>query len=154
MSQLNRDSIILEMKASGKDGALRELSSLAAVQCGRFTEETIYTVLLEREAIGSTGVGNGVAIPHGKLDGLDQILLCFGRSRNGILFDAIDNRPVYLFALLLSPAAKAAEYLQTLARISKILKSSSNRQRLLDSTTKEEVVTLFASLAAPPSLLN
>ena len=153
MPQLNKDSIILEMKALGKDGALRELSSLAAVQCGRFTEQTIHTVLLEREAIGSTGVGNGVAIPHGKLDGLDQILLCFGRSRNGVLFDAIDNRPVYLFVLLLSPATKAAEYLQTLARISKILKSSSNRQRLLDCTTKEEIVTLFASLT-PPSLLN
>ena len=147
MPQLNKDSIILKMKATGKESALRELASLAAVQCGRFTEETIYNVLLEREAIGSTGVGNGVAIPHGKLDGLDQILLCFGRSRDGVLFDATDNQPVHLFVLLLSPAAKAAEYLQTLARVSKILKSSNNRQRLLDSTTKEDVVTLFASRA-------
>src|SRR6185369_13266980 len=121
MPQLRKESIILEMKATSKEGALRELAALAAVQCGRFTQEVLYNVLLEREAIGSTGVGNGVAIPHGKVDGLEDILLCLGRSREGINFDAIDNRPVHLLVLLLSPTAKATEYLQALARVSKIL---------------------------------
>lgn len=142
MPQLKKESIILEMKATSKEGALRELAALAAVQCGRFTEEAIYTVLLEREAIGSTGVGNGVAIPHGKIDGLEDILLCFGRSRAGINFDTGDNRPVHLLILLLSPTAKATEYLQTLARVSRILKSSINRQRLLASPTKEKIAAL------------
>ena len=141
---LKKDSIILEMQASSKEGALRELASLAAVQCGRFTEEILYNILLEREAIGSTGVGNGIAIPHGKIDGLDEILLCFGRSKNGINFDSIDNRPVYLFVLLLSPANKAVEYLQTLAKVSKILKSSRNQLQLLESTSREEITTLFS----------
>jgi PTS system nitrogen regulatory IIA component len=145
MPLLKKEAIILEMKAATKDGALRELASVAAVLCGRFTEEILYNVLLEREAVGSTGVGNGVAIPHGKLEGLDDILLCFGRSRAGLNFDAIDNRPVHLFVLLLSPAGKAAEYLQTLARISKILKDGANRQRLLESTSREEIAALFAA---------
>lgn len=144
MPRLHSEAIILEMKAATKEGALRELAGLAATVCGRFTEETLYTVLLEREAVGSTGVGSGVAIPHGKIEGLDEILLCFGRSRAGINFDAIDKRPAHLFVLLLSPAGKAGEYLHTLARVSKILKESGNRQRLFDSTSRDEIVQLFA----------
>ncbi len=145
MPQLKKDAIILEMKAATKEGALRELAGLAATQCGRFTEETLYKVLLEREAVGSTGVGNGVAIPHGKIEGLEDILLCFGRSRIGINFDAIDKREVYLFVLLISPAGKGGEYLQTLARVSKILKKSTNRNRLLDLATRDEIEALFAA---------
>jgi PTS system nitrogen regulatory IIA component len=145
MPQLKKDAIILEMKAATKEGALRELAGLAATQCGRFTEETLYQVLLEREAVGSTGVGNGVAIPHGKIEGLEDILLCFGRSRIGINFDAIDKREVYLFVLLISPAGKGGEYLQTLARVSKILKKSTNRNRLLDLATRDEIEALFAA---------
>jgi nitrogen PTS system EIIA component len=146
MPQLKKDAIILEMKAVTKEAALRELAALAATLCGRFTEETLYNVLLERETVGSTGVGNGVAIPHGKIEGLDEILLCFGRSKLGINFDTIDKRPAHLFVLLLSPAAKAGEYLQTLARVSKILKKSTTRQRLLDSVTQDEIVALFAAI--------
>jgi len=146
MFPLKKESIILEMKATSKEGVLRELAALAAVECGRFTEEIIYNVLLERESVGSTGVGNGVAIPHGKIDGLDAILLCFGRSRAGVNFDAIDNRPVHLFILLLSPADKAAEYLQALAHVSKIFKKASTRQQLLDCATKEGIVALCAAM--------
>lgn len=145
MPQLRPDAIILEMKATTKDAALRELAGLAATQCGRFTEEVLYKVLVEREAVGSTGVGNGVAIPHGKIEGLEEILLCFGRSRVGVDFNAIDKREVYLFMLMISPAGKGGEYLQTLARVSRILKEGSNRQRLFDSTSREEIVALFAS---------
>ena len=145
MPQLKPDAIILEMKAATKDAALRELAGLAATQCGRFTEEVLYKLLVEREAVGSTGVGNGVAIPHGKIEGLEDILLCFGRSRLGVDFNAIDKREVYLFMLMISPAGKGGEYLQTLARVSRILKEGSNRQRLLDCASREEIVALFAS---------
>lgn len=145
MPQLQRDAIILDMKAATKEAALRELAGVAATLCGRFTEETLYNVLLERETVGSTGVGNGVAIPHGKIDGLDEILLCFGRSRTGINFDAIDNRPAHLFVLMLSPANKAGEYLQTLAAVSRILKQQDKRQQLLDSTSRDDISALFAA---------
>jgi len=149
MVRLNKTSIILDMKATSKESALRELAALAAVACGRFTEEILYSVLLEREALGSTGVGNGVAIPHGKIKGLDDILLCFGRSKAGINFEAIDSRPVHLFVLLLSPAGKAAEYLQALARVSKILKDTTKRQQLLSNTSREEIVALFTAAPTP-----
>ncbi len=75
MQPLDSHAIILELKATTKEGALRELAALAATRCGRCTEETLYTVLVERETIGSTGVGNGVTIPHGKVAGMDDILL-------------------------------------------------------------------------------
>ncbi len=146
MPQLKSDAIILEMKAATKDAALRELAGLAATLCGRFTEEVLYKVLVEREAVGSTGVGNGVAIPHGKIEGLEDILLCFGRSRVGVDFNAMDKHEVYLFMLMISPAGKGGEYLQTLARVSRILKESRNRQRLLDCTSREEIAALFATL--------
>jgi PTS system nitrogen regulatory IIA component len=145
MLPLKKESIILELKATSKEGVLRELAAMAAVACGRFTEEVLYHVLLEREAVGSTGVGNGVAIPHGKIEGLGDIVLCFGRSRVGVNFEAIDNRPVHLFVLLLSPAEMATEYLQALAGISKILKNPALHQLLLDSTTKAEIADLFAA---------
>lgn len=147
MSRLNEQAIILEMKAVGKESALREMAALAAKQSGRFTEEVVYSVLQERESVGSTGVGNGVAIPHGKIDGLKDILLCFGRSKAGLNFDAVDNRPVYLFVLLLSPADKAAEYLHTLAWVSRTLKKNENRRQLLNRETRGEIAALFAAFA-------
>jgi PTS system nitrogen regulatory IIA component len=145
MLKLKKETIIMDMQAASKEGALRELAARAAVQCGRFTEEILYNVLLEREAVGSTGVGNGVAIPHGKIEGLDEITLCFGRSKTGLNFEAIDKQPVHLFVLLISPAGKAGEYLQALAQVSKILKKSTNRQRLLDCKNWEEIAALFAA---------
>ncbi len=153
MPQLTPDAIILEMKAATKDGALRELAGLAATLCGRFTEETLYRILQEREAVGSTGVGNGVAIPHGKIEGLNEILFCLGRSKAGIEFNAIDKRDVNLFVLMISPAGKGSEYLQSLAQISRILKESQNRQRILDATTCEEIMGLFTASPTAPGPL-
>ncbi|MBM9537706.1 PTS sugar transporter subunit IIA [Desulfobulbus alkaliphilus] len=147
MNRLDEQAVILEMKAVGKESALREMAALAAKQSGRFSEEVLYNVLLERESVGSTGVGNGVAIPHGKIVGLEDILLCFGRSRAGLNFDAVDNRPVHLFVLLLSPADKAAEYLRALAWVSRILKKNENRRQLLNSKSRAEVAALFAAFA-------
>ena len=91
MPRLRPDAMLLDMKAATKEAALRELAGVAATIFGRFTEEALFNILLEREAVGSTGLGNGVAIPHGKIEGLDEIVLCFGRSKVGIDFDAIDR---------------------------------------------------------------
>ncbi|MGI6656167.1 MAG: PTS sugar transporter subunit IIA [Desulfobulbus sp.] len=144
MSALHRDAVILEMKATTKEGALRELAGLAATRWGRCTEETLYRILSEREHVGSTSVGNGVAIPHGKVEGLDGILLCFGRSRIGLNFDAIDKRSVYLFVLVLAQAGLGEEYLEALARASLIVKEPGNRQKLLEAVSKDEVLEVFA----------
>ncbi len=143
MLQLKKEGIILDMAATNKDGALQELAEAAANQCRHISQKVLYKALLEREQVGSTGVGNGIAIPHGKIAGLEDITLCFGRSSKGINFEAIDNQPVHLFTLLLSPTTVAAEYLKALAFISRTIKQTANRENLLQVATAEEVIELF-----------
>jgi len=145
MPQLGKDYIILEMQAASKDEALHELATVAHSRCAGVEADVLLRVLQEREQVGSTGVGNGIAIPHAKVPGIEQLLLCFGRSRGGISFEAIDNRPVHLFVQILSPIGMADEYLQSLARISRLLKSEKNRNFLLQAETEQEVLDLFNS---------
>ncbi len=145
MLQLKEECIIMDMQATSKEEALRELAAAVHAHCTRVDPEEMVAVLREREQVGSTGVGNGVAIPHGKIPGLNKLLLCFGRSRGGISFDAIDQRPVHLFVQILSPAGMADEYLQALARIARLLKVESNRARLLRAETTAEIMDLFNS---------
>ncbi|MCF6188557.1 MAG: PTS sugar transporter subunit IIA [Desulfobulbaceae bacterium] len=143
MLQLKEQSIILEMKAGGKEDALQELAAAVHASCTEIDPETVFSAVQERELVGSTGVGNGVAIPHAKMSGLDRLVLSFGRSRKGVNFEAIDNRPVHLFVQILSPTGMAYEYLQTLARISRLLKVEANRRSLLEAVTKQEILDIF-----------
>ncbi|MCI5132598.1 MAG: PTS sugar transporter subunit IIA, partial [Candidatus Electrothrix sp. EH2] len=110
----------------------------------KLNAEAIHQVLLEREQIGSTGVGNGVAIPHGKLHELENCLVCFGRSTKGIGFEAKDNKPVHLVVMILSPINMAEEYLQTLAKVSKLMNSESKRNEFLRAGNKKNIQQLFA----------
>jgi PTS system nitrogen regulatory IIA component len=146
MAELTEESIILELKARSKDELLYELATAAQRQCPHLQTEVVRQVLLEREQIGSTGVGNGIAIPHGKLPDLHKLLLCFGRSVRGIPFEAKDRMPVHLFVMILSPAEMAAEYLQTLGGISRMLKDEGNRGKLLQAASVETVQQLFATI--------
>ncbi len=88
-------------------------------------------VVMEREALGSTGIGDGVAIPHGKMKGAGNILCAFGRSISGVDFDAADGKPVHIFFLVLAPEDSASQHLTALSRISKILRDQSFRKKLL-----------------------
>ena len=130
---LREDLILPELGAPDKAGVLGELSSAIArthpdLAAGRLTE-----VLLEREKLGSTGVGEGVAIPHGKMPGLPTLLAAFGRSQRGIEFDAIDKRPAQLFFVLFAPENSAGIHLKALARISRLFKSGSFRRAILEA---------------------
>jgi nitrogen PTS system EIIA component len=147
MTELTEEAIILELKAKTKEELLHELALAAQRQYPQIAAETVRQALLEREQIGSTGVGGGIAIPHGKLSDLPQLLLCFGRSVRGIPFEAKDKLPVHLFVMILSPADMASEYLQTLGRISRLLKDESIRDKLLQAASVKTVQQLF-SLAA------
>ncbi len=143
MLSLGDQCIILEMKSVGKDEALKELAATVHASYGKVDQDQLLAVLQEREQVGSTGVGNGVAIPHAKVPGLDRLLLCFGRSTAGISFEAIDNRPVHLFVQILSPTYMADEYLHSLARISRLLKIEANRKLLMQARDKQQILDLF-----------
>ena len=102
-------------------------------------EKEVVNVILEREKLGSTGIGDGVAIPHGKLKGIKNIMCVFGRSLQGVEFDAVDQRPVHIFFLLLAPENSASLHLKMLSRISKLLRDPSFRKRLMELSDSHDI---------------
>jgi PTS system nitrogen regulatory IIA component len=127
---LKADLIIEEIAATDKIGVIREFSRLLK-SAGRIeNEDELVRVLLERESLGSTGIGDGVAIPHAKLHFLSEMIVAFGKSSRGVDFQSIDEKPAYLFFLLLTPDDRPGEHLKALARISRILKNPVLRENL------------------------
>ena len=144
INQIQPAMILPAMRAVSKKEALRELAAAAHAARPELDTETLYVVLQEREALGSTGIGEGIAIPHGKIKGLPGITVCFGRSKQGIPFEALDGKPAHLFFLLLAPAEVAASYLSCLAELSRFLKNPQNRNRLLQAEGSEELLAILA----------
>jgi PTS system nitrogen regulatory IIA component len=143
MVNLEKQCIILELDATSKDGVLRELAGVAHAQHPLIGQDSLHEILAEREQLGSTGVGSGVAIPHGKVPGIEKLLLYFGRSSAGISYDAVDNRPVHLIVMILAPPDMAEKYLNTLARVSRLLKDPDRKNKLLQATEADTIVDLF-----------
>lgn len=115
------NSIVPNLRASSKKQALQELSKRAAEITG-LHERVIFDILVERERLGSTGMGNGVAIPHGRLSALPQLYALFARLEDPIDFDSVDEQPVDLIFLLLAPESAGADHLKALALISRLLR--------------------------------
>ena len=136
---LEENSIIPDLKAKDKKGVLEELAEAMALQKPSIDKGSLVKVLLERERLGSTGIGDGVAIPHGKFHGIEHPIISFGRSRKGLDFESMDGEPVYLFFLLVAPENSASIHLKALARIAKLLKNSSFRKVLMEAQNREEI---------------
>ena len=130
---LQPDDIITNLATETKDQVLLELSLKVEERHPLLKRETVYQVLQERERLGSTGIGDGVAIPHGKLRMAKDLVLVFGRSSRGVDFDALDGRKVHIFFLLLAPEEAFGFHLKMLGRISRILKDREVRKSLLDA---------------------
>jgi PTS system nitrogen regulatory IIA component len=140
----DKDYIIEELKATSKRAVLAELSEIFSRDQKGLAPGAMVDVLLEREKLGSTGIGDGIAIPHGKLKGLDRLVISFGRSRRGIDFDAIDGKPVHIFFLLMAPESSTGQHLKALAKISRMLKDPEFRNGLLEATSAEEIYRKIA----------
>jgi PTS system nitrogen regulatory IIA component len=138
LDTLKEGAIIAELNATDKKAVLEELTGTLAEGSGVGQEEMV-RVLLERERLGSTGIGGGIAIPHGKLGLLQSLLMAFGRSREGVDFDAMDGKPAHLFFLLLAPENSTGAHLKMLARISRSLKNSVFRERLMNAADGREL---------------
>jgi len=136
---LELKSINADISSSGKMDVLSELSGLLAASCNEINAEQATRILLERERLATTGIGDGVAIPHGKVNNLDSIYAAVGISKTGIPFDAVDGRPVHIFVALLAPQGSTGDHLKALARISRLLKDPSFRENLLTAQTSEDV---------------
>ena len=134
---LSLGDIIPNLSGNSMDEVLRELAQHLVSSSQVPNSEQLVEVLLEREKLGSTGIGNGVAIPHGRLSGIQDILVVFGRSTQGIEFHAHDQKLVFLLFLLVAPEDSAGKHLKALARISRILKSPDCRRALMESDDRD-----------------
>ena len=140
MEILAKDAVILDLGPRSKREVLREMAmSLAKVE-PQIEAERLLEVLLEREALQSTGIGEGVAIPHGKLAGLDRLVATFARSVPGVDFDSIDGQPSHHFFLLVVPEHSGGQYLKALARISRFFRDAAFRRKLTEGETLEDVI--------------
>jgi PTS system nitrogen regulatory IIA component len=136
---LVREASILELTSSAKDDLLAELAGALAQADSRLDAAALLGVLREREALQSTGIGEGVAIPHGKLSGLDRLVATFARSSAGVDFDSIDGQPTQLFFLLVVPEQSGGQHLKALARISRFFRDAAFRERLLAAADLDAV---------------
>lgn len=145
MDILVRDAVILDVESDAKEALLAEMARALAKSVPSLDPDRLLHVLLEREALQSTGIGEGVAIPHGKMPGLGQLVASFARSRRGLDFDSIDGQPTYLFFLLVVPEHSGGAHLKALARISRFFRDASFRQKLVEAESLDEV---FAAIEA------
>jgi PTS system nitrogen regulatory IIA component len=137
------EAIIPAMRATTKGEALQELATRLATLHPEIEGARLAQVLLDREALGSTAIGEGIAIPHGKLPGVTNVLAAFGRSPNGLDFDSLDGNPTRLFFLLVAPEDSAGIHLKALARVSRLLKDKSFRDRLAAGGTQEQLFAII-----------
>ena len=140
---LNEKAVIATMKATTKEAALKELVETLAKAEGIRNRDELVKVLLSREALGSTGIGQGVGIPHGKTNSVKRLVAAFGISHAGINFDALDGEPVYLFFLLVAPEDSSGPHLKGLARISRLLKDKFFRESLKALTDEKAILKLI-----------
>ena len=139
---LSREAICPDLKAQDKKGILEELASPVAETVGVDGDELV-RVLMERERLGSTGIGGGIGIPHGKLKSLENLVLGFGISRSGVNFESMDGRPTHIFFLLLTPENSTGLHLKVLARISRILKNDPFKEKLMATSTTDEIYAII-----------
>lgn len=142
---LSTDRIKVPMGSRSKDDILRELVSLVADGRGEADSQAILAAVREREQVLSTGIGGGVAIPHGKSPHVDQLLLAAGVTREPIDFDALDGQPVQLFFLLVGPESAAGAHVKALSRISRLLRRDQLRQELIAASSAEEFLRMIAA---------
>ena len=134
---LSIDRVIPELRATHKEAALQELAELLATGIPSATAAQLASILRERERLNSTAIGDGIAIPHGRLTGIRNVVGGFARSTPGIDFESVDRRPTHLFFVLMAPDDAAAQHLKALARISRLLKDEAFRARLMAAPDAE-----------------
>ena len=140
---LSPDMVIADLKGATKPEVLNELAKAMSARYPEIKLSDLTAVLGERERLGSTAIGDGIAIPHGKLRGVTKIIGAFGRHQRGVDFDSLDGGPSQLFFVLVAPEDSASLHLKALARVSRLLKEASFRTRLLGAKDSAELYSLI-----------
>ena len=136
------DGVFANLRVTSKKQAIQELARRAADISGQ-PERAVFDVLMERERLGTTGVGNGIAIPHGKLEKVDRLYGVFARLESPIDFQAIDDQPVDLIFLLLAPETAGADHLKALARVSRLLRDTQTCEKLRGTNTVDGLYAIL-----------
>ncbi len=139
---LDKEAILVDLESRDKIGVLNELVAPAARITGIDHNEMV-KVLMERERLGSTGIGGGIGIPHGKLKQLDRLVLGFGLSRKGVDFESMDGHPTHLFFLLITPEHATDLHLKLLARVSRLLKKDSMKEMLMNAASADDIIAII-----------
>lgn len=135
--------VVSELRGRTKADVIRELASVVAAHHAEIPLDPLVAALEDRERLNSTALGEGVAIPHGKLAGVQRVVAAFGRSRDGVDFQSVDGKPTHLFFLLVAPEESAGAHLKALARISRLLKDEGFRRRLLEARDGAELYAII-----------
>ncbi len=143
MDFLNPEAVTANLQAKDKESAIRELVDLLYKSGTIKDKDKLIKILLSREALGSTGIGQGVGIPHGKSDGVTQLVAAFALSQKGVNFDSLDGEPVHIFFLLVAPQDSAGPHLKALARISRLLKDRAFREALKQCKDEKGLLRLI-----------
>jgi PTS system nitrogen regulatory IIA component len=139
---LRKEAVVVDLKSKEKKGVIEELVAPLAQMSGVAPGDLV-RVLMERERLGSTGIGGGIGIPHGKLKGLESLVVGFGLSRKGVNFESMDGRPTYIFFLLVTPENSIDVHLKLLSQISRILKNDLLKQRLRNAQSSDDVLDII-----------
>ncbi len=140
---LKKGSIIANLAGTNKEEVLREITDFLQEQGLVKDKETLLNTLMEREKLGSTGIGENVAIPHGKSDELSQIITVFARSLNGVDFESLDQKPVHFVCMVIAPSNSTGQHLKALARISRIFKIQNLRDSILKLQDANQIYSLL-----------
>ncbi len=146
MDFLNKRAVSVDLKAKNKEAIITELVDLilktGEVKTGQ--KDALIKILLDREALGSTGIGQGIGIPHGKSEAVKKLIGVVAISKQGVNFDSLDGEPVYIFFLLLAPQDSAGPHLKALARISRLLKDKYFRDMLKNARSEKELLNIIS----------
>ena len=140
---LSADSTLVGLKGETKEDIIAELVDTLAVGDAISDRDKVLQAVLEREKIMSTGIGDGIAIPHGKSDAVEKLVAALGTQRRGVDFEALDGEPAYVFFLLVSPANVSGPHIKALARISRLLKNDDFKKKLIAAETAAEIIEII-----------
>ncbi len=145
MDILSTKSVIVDLQGETKDEIIEELVNALELDEAITDRDKVLQAVLEREKIMSTGIGDGIAIPHGKSDAVVRLAAALGTQKRGVDFEALDGEPAYVFFLLVSPANVSGPHIKALARISRLLKNDDFKKKLIRAASADEIVSIIES---------
>ena len=140
---LKRESVIADIAGKNKLDVIKEMTKCLKLNNSIINDQALYATLMEREKLGSTGIGENVAIPHGKSDELTQIITVFARSLSGIEFESLDKKPVHFVCMVIAPAHSTGQHLKALARISRLFKNQTLREGILKAEDSNAIYSIL-----------